>query len=101
MELMNLLSFLKQALQVPFRNFFLVYARNIVEYACYKAGKVSVNMRKVRPPYSSEIPKWHSDEEIKHLHIEYDEPDFKERKGREQNMIWDINENKSRFSQSR
>ena len=65
------------------------HARNIVEYAYYKTGLSGVNMRKVRPPYSSTLPKWPTDEEVEHLHISYDEPDFKERKGAEQNMIWE------------
>ena len=65
------------------------HARNIVEYACYKVGITSVNMKKVRPPYSSELPKWPTDEEVEHLHIEYDEPDFMERQGAEQNQIWE------------
>ena len=65
------------------------HARNIVEYACYKVGLIRVDMKKVRPPYSSALPKWPTDEEVAHLHISYDEPDFKERKGAEQNMIWE------------
>ena len=65
------------------------HARNIIEYASYKVGVTSVNMRKVRPPYSSDIPVWPTDDEVKHFHIDYDEPDFKERKGSEQNQIWE------------
>lgn len=65
------------------------HARNIVEYAKYKVGLSNVDMRKVRPPYSSTLPKWPTDEEVEHLHISYDEPDFKERKGAEKNMIWE------------
>ena len=65
------------------------HARNIVEYANYKVGLYRVDMRKVRPPYSSTLPKWPSDEEVEYLHISYDVPDFKERNGAEQNMIWE------------
>lgn len=65
------------------------HARNIVEFACYKVGLTRVDMKKVRPPYSSTLPIWPTDEEVEHLHISYDEPDFKERKGAEQNMIWE------------
>lgn len=65
------------------------HARNIIEYANYKVGLSRVDMRKVRPPYSSPIPKWPTDEEVEYLHISYDAPDFKERKGAEQNMIWE------------
>lgn len=64
------------------------HARNIVEYAKYKVELNAVNMKKVRPPYSSVLPEWPTDEEIEHYHINYDEPDFKERKGSEQNQIW-------------
>lgn len=65
------------------------YARNIVEFAKYKVGLTSVNMRKVRPPYSSTLPVWPTDAEIEHLYIKYDAPDFEERKGSEQNLIWE------------
>ena len=65
------------------------HARNIIEYACYKEGMTSVNMRKVRPPYSSILPKWPTDEEVEDLHISYDAPDYKERQGSEQNLIWE------------
>ena len=65
------------------------HARNIVEYAYYKTGHSRVNMRKVRPPYSSSLPKWPTDEEVENLHISYDAPDFKERNGAEHNMIWE------------
>lgn len=65
------------------------YARNIVEYACYKAGLSRVDMKKVRPPYSSALPIWPTDEEVEHLHIEYDDPEFKEKQGSEHNMIWE------------
>ena len=65
------------------------HARNIIEYACYKEGMTSVNMRKVRPPYSSILPKWPTDEEVEYLHISYDAPDYKERQGSEQNLIWE------------
>lgn len=65
------------------------HARNIVEYACYKIGLTSVNMRKVRPPYTSELPTWPTDDEIKCLHVDYKAPDFKERNGAEQNQIWE------------
>ena len=65
------------------------HARNIVEYANYKTGLSHVNMRKVRPPYSSTLPKWPTDEDVEHLHISYNVPDFKERNGAEQNMIWE------------
>lgn len=65
------------------------HARNIVEYAYYKTGLSRVNMRKVRPPYSSSLPKWPTDEEVENLHISYDAPDFKERNGAEHNMIWE------------
>ena len=65
------------------------YARNTVEYACYKAGLTSVNMKKVRPPYSSELPQWPTDEEVEHLHIDYEDPDFKEKHGAEHNYIWE------------
>lgn len=65
------------------------YARNIVEFAKYKVGLTSVNMRKVRPPYSSILPLWPTDAEVEHLHINYDAPDFEERKGYEQNLIWE------------
>lgn len=65
------------------------HARNIVEYAFYKIGLSCVDMRKVRPPYSSTLPKWPTDEEVEYLHISYKEPDFKERNGAEHNMIWE------------
>lgn len=64
------------------------HARNIVEYAKYKVGLTAVDMKKVRPPYTSTLPTWPTDEEIEHYHIDYDAPDFKERKGTEQNQIW-------------
>lgn len=65
------------------------HARNIVEYASYKVGLSRVDMSKVRPPYSSTLPKWPTDEEVEHLHISYEEPDYKEKQGAEHNMIWD------------
>lgn len=65
------------------------YARNIVEYAYFKFGKLSYNMKKVRPPYSTVLPEWPEDTEIECLHIDYDDPDFKNKKGSEQNMIWE------------
>ena len=65
------------------------HARNIVEYANYKTGLSRVNMRKVRPPYSSTLPKWPTDEDVEHLHIDYDDPDFKKKQGAEQNQIWE------------
>lgn len=65
------------------------YARNIVEYAKYKVGLNAVDMKKVRPPYSSILPIWPTDEELEQYHIDYDAPDFKERKGWEQNQIWE------------
>lgn len=43
----------------------------------------------MRPPYSSDIPVWPTDDEVKHFHIDYEVPDFKERKGFEQNLIWE------------
>lgn len=64
------------------------HARNIVEYAKYKGVITAVDMKKVRPPYTSTIPIWPSDDEIDHFHIDYNTPDFKERKGSEQNLIW-------------
>ncbi len=64
-------------------------ARNIVEYAYYKGGLSRVDMRKVRPPYSSTLPKWPTDEEVEYLHVSYDAPDYKERQGPEQNLIWE------------
>ena len=64
------------------------HARNIIEYASYKEGMASVNMRKVRPPYSSTLPKWPTDDEVEFLHVSYDAPDYKERQGPEQNLIW-------------
>lgn len=65
------------------------HARNIIEYASYRVGVTSINLKKVRPPYSSDIPEWPADDEVSHFHIDYDAPDFKDRKGYEQNMIWD------------
>ena len=65
------------------------HARNIVEYAKYKVGMRTVDMKKVRPPYSSILPEWPKDEKIEHYHIDYNAPDFKERKGSEQNQIWE------------
>ena len=65
------------------------YARNIIEYAKYKVGVTSINMVKVRPPYLSELPSWPTDNEIDCFHIDYDEQHFKERRGAEQNMIWE------------
>lgn len=65
------------------------HARNIIEYAKYKVGLTAVNMKKVRPPYTSILPTWPTDDEVKHLHIDYDSPNFKERKGSEHNQIWD------------
>ena len=65
------------------------HARNIIEYAKYKVGLTAVDMKKVRPPYSSDISVWPTDDEVKHFYIDYDEPDFKERKGSEQNQIWE------------
>lgn len=65
------------------------HARNIVEYAKYKVSLTGVDMKKVRPPYSSTLPVWPADEEVEHYHINYNTPDFKERKGSEQNLIWE------------
>ena len=65
------------------------HARNIVEYAKYKVGLTAVDMKKVRPPYTSKLPIWPTDDEVKYLHVDYNEPDFKERKGPEQNQIWE------------
>ena len=64
------------------------YARNIIECASYKVGVTSINMRKVRPPYCSEIPKWPTDDELDHFHIDYNASDYDEKKGSEQNLIW-------------
>lgn len=64
-------------------------ARNIIEYANYKLDAFSVDMTKVRPPYSSVLPQWPTDDEVSHFHINYDAPDFKDRKGYEQNLIWE------------
>ena len=49
----------------------------------------AVDMKKVRPPYTSILPTWPTDDEVKYLHVDYNEPDFKERKGPEQNQIWE------------
>lgn len=65
------------------------HARNIIEYACYKVGMTSINMKKVRPPYSSSLPEWPTDEEVEDLHISYDAQDYKERQGPERNLIWE------------
>ena len=65
------------------------HARNIVEYAKYKVGLNAVDMKKVRPPYSSVLPIWPIDEEVEHYHVDYDAPDYGERKGSEQNQIWE------------
>ena len=65
------------------------HARNIVEYAKYKVELTAVDMKKVRPPYTSILPTWPTDDEVKYLHVDYNEPDFKERKGPEQNQIWE------------
>jgi len=65
------------------------YARNVIEYASYKNSSFHVNMRKVRPPYNSELPQWPTDEEVDHLHIKYDDPDYSKVSGTEQNMIWE------------
>ena len=65
------------------------YARNIVEYAKYKGVITAVDMKKVRPPYTSTLPTWPTDDEVNHFHIDYDASDFKERKGYEQNLIWE------------
>lgn len=65
------------------------HARNIIEFADYKIGTSSINMKKIRPPYKSVLPVWPTDNEIEHLHIDYDAPDFDEKNGRSQNMIWE------------
>ena len=65
------------------------HARNIVEYAKYKVGLTAVDMKKVRPPYTSLLPSWPTDDEVKYLHVDYNAPNFKERKGSEQNQIWE------------
>lgn len=65
------------------------HARNIVEYAKYKVGLTAVDMKKVRPPYTSILPTWPTDDEVKYLHVDYNAPDFKDRKGSEQNQIWE------------
>lgn len=65
------------------------HARNIIEYAKYKGDITAVDMKKVRPPYTSTLPTWPTDDEVNHLHTDYDAPDFKERKGLEQNLIWE------------
>lgn len=65
------------------------HARNLIEYAKYKVGVTSINMKKVRPPYLSDIPEWPTEDQVKHLHIDYEAPDFKKRHGYEQNMIWE------------
>lgn len=65
------------------------HARNIVEYAKYKVELTAVDLKKVRPPYTSILPTWPTDDEVKYLHVDYNEPDFKERKGPEQNQIWE------------
>ena len=65
------------------------YARNIVEYAYYKAGLSDVNMRKVRPPYFSDLPEWPDDAAVEYLHKNYDDPDYKKELVVEHNMIWE------------
>ena len=65
------------------------YARNIIEYACYKVDLSGVNMTKVRPPYSSVLPDWPEDDSIEYLHVDYDDPQYEEKHGSEQNMIWE------------
>ena len=45
-------------------------------------------MKKVRPPYQSDIPVWPSDDQVKHLCVD-DDPNFKGRKGYEHNLIWE------------
>ena len=92
-ELLNLAKYVYDTIfkhNNPPKNILLRdYARNIIEYVSYTMEMTSINMKKVRPPYSSDIPVWPTDDEVKHFHIDYEVPDFKERKGFEQNLIWE------------
>lgn len=65
------------------------YARNVIEYAAYKIDGFHVNMKKVRPPYNGILPHWPTDKEVDILYVKYDDPDYLQKSGPEQNLIWD------------
>lgn len=65
------------------------HARNIVEYACHKSGLTRVDMKKVRPPYSSTLPIWPTDKDVEDLQIDYETPEYKKDRGYEHNLIWE------------
>jgi len=63
------------------------YARNIIEYGNCKNVGLNINVKLIRPPYNSKMPKIPTEEEIEKYKIDYDSPSFKENYGRQQNQI--------------
>lgn len=53
------------------------YAQGIIEWALHQKMAISLDIKFIRPPYKSIIPTFPSKEDIAHVRIEYDSPDFK------------------------
>lgn len=53
------------------------YARNTVEYAVYRNLLKGVNLRLIRPPYNSTMPKLPEKKEVEKLKIDFDNPNYK------------------------
>ncbi|MFV0330452.1 MAG: hypothetical protein ACK5KL_11640 [Dysgonomonas sp.] len=53
------------------------YARNIVEYAAYKKLLKGVDLRQIRPPYNSVMPKLPEKKDIEKLKIDLDNPNYR------------------------
>lgn len=63
------------------------YARNIIEYGIYKNVNIDIDVKLIRPPYDSEMPKIPTEEEIEKYKLNHDAPDFKRTYGHQQNQI--------------
>jgi len=65
------------------------YARNAIEYANYKKVCEDIDMNLIQPPYNSKMPILpNSENDIKEYKLDYNDPDFKQNYGREQNTIY-------------
>ncbi|GFD92211.1 hypothetical protein KUL156_41720 [Alteromonas sp. KUL156] len=74
------------------------YARNIIEYAVYKNVPVDFELKLVRPPYKSKIPKLPTDDEISKFNIDHKSSDYDKEYGQTYNSVhfqvmnWDFGE---------
>lgn len=54
------------------------YAKNVIDYANYKLGKLDIDLSKVSPPYKTPFPDIPSDKAISVYEYDYKDPKFKD-----------------------